>query len=119
MAADDEGGWQWLEVGGDVRDRFGGFGEEGAHRCRGFHGDTNRVAGSDGGGAEEQPRAPARGSRELPVSVRSSGWCWEVRRGTRAVVCGSSMMASMTALWRQQAEEEERVAPGVRGVLLL
>jgi hypothetical protein len=29
----------------------------------------------DGGRAEEQPTVPARGSRELTASVRSSGWC--------------------------------------------
>jgi hypothetical protein len=58
-----------------------GFGEEGAHRSRGFHSGANRVAGSDGGGVEEQARAPASGSRELPVSVRSSRRCREVRMG--------------------------------------
>jgi hypothetical protein len=50
-----------------------GFGEEGARRSRGFHGGTNRVAGSDGGGAEEQPRVPTMGSWELMALVRSLG----------------------------------------------
>jgi hypothetical protein len=49
----------------------------------GFHDGANRVVGSDNGGAEEQPRAPARGSREHPASVRSLGRCREVQRGGR------------------------------------
>jgi hypothetical protein len=58
-----------------VTDRFGSWREGRAHRSRGFHGGTNRVVGSDGGGVEEQMRAPTRRSRELPTSVRSSGRC--------------------------------------------
>jgi hypothetical protein len=45
----------------------------------------------DGGRAEEQPTVPARGSRELTASVRSSGWCQGVWRGTGAAVHGGSM----------------------------
>jgi hypothetical protein len=52
---------------------LGGFRGEGAHRSRGFHSGANRPVGCDGGGAEEQPRAPARWSRELTVSVRRFG----------------------------------------------
>jgi hypothetical protein len=36
-----------------VANRFGGRREGRAHRSGGFHGDTNRAAGSDGGGVEE------------------------------------------------------------------
>jgi hypothetical protein len=46
-----------------------GSSKQGVPRCR-----KNRAAGSDGGGTEEQPRAPTRGSRELTASVRSLGW---------------------------------------------
>jgi hypothetical protein len=95
---------------------FGGSGRK-AHRIMGFHDGANRVVGSDNGGAEEQPRAPARGSREHPASVRSLGRCREVQRGGGAVVCGGSMTASTAAQWQQQTTEEKRVAP--RGVLLL
>jgi hypothetical protein len=66
------------EQAGRVADWFGGHREGRADRSGGFHGGANRVAGSDGGVAEEQPRAPTRRSRELPASVRSSGWCREV-----------------------------------------
>jgi hypothetical protein len=43
---------------------------------------------------EEQPRVPARGSREFTVSVRSSGRCQGVWRRTGAAVHGGSSMAS-------------------------
>jgi hypothetical protein len=76
---------------------------------QGFHDGANRAVGSDGGGTKEQPRAPARGLRELLASVRSSGRCWEVR-GTDVAVRGGSMTASMATQWWQQAEEE-RVPP--------
>jgi hypothetical protein len=56
-----------------VTDRFGGRREGRAHWSGGFHNYVNRAARSDAGGAEEQPRALARRSRELPASVRSLG----------------------------------------------
>jgi hypothetical protein len=37
-------------------------------------GGSVRPERNDGGGEEEQPKAPASRSRELPASVRSSGW---------------------------------------------
>jgi hypothetical protein len=77
-----------------VTDRFGVRREGRAHRSGGFHSGANWVVGSDGGGAEEQPRAPARRSRELPASVWSSGQCRQVRRGTGAAFRGSSTMAA-------------------------
>jgi hypothetical protein len=49
----------------------------------GVHSGANRAVGSDGGGAEEQPRASARGSRELTASVQSSGGVGEFRGGPR------------------------------------
>jgi hypothetical protein len=82
------------EQAGRVADRIGDRREGRAHRSRVFYSGANRVAGSDSGGAEEQPRALARGWRELPALVQSSGWCRKVRRGTGAVVCGGSMMAA-------------------------
>jgi hypothetical protein len=39
-----------------------------------IRGGSIRPERNDGGGVEEQPRAPARRSGELPASVRSSGW---------------------------------------------
>jgi hypothetical protein len=72
------------------------------------------VARSDGGGAEEQPRAPARRSRELSASVQ----CQELRRGTGAAVHDGSTMASTAAQWWQQAAVEERVAPWGEVLLL-
>jgi hypothetical protein len=48
---------------------------------------------------QEQPRVPARGSREFTASVRSSGQCRGVQRGTRLAVHGGSMLASMAAQW--------------------
>jgi hypothetical protein len=41
---------------------------------RAVHGGSVRPSRNSGGEAEEQPRAPARRSGELPASVRSSGW---------------------------------------------
>jgi hypothetical protein len=46
---------------------------------------------------EEQPRVPARGSREFMKLVRSSGRSQGVRRGTEKVVHGVSTTASMAA----------------------
>jgi hypothetical protein len=54
-------------------DLGGGAGEEGVHRSKGFH----------GGGAKEQPRASAKGSRELTTSMRSSGRCQGSSEGDR------------------------------------
>jgi hypothetical protein len=98
-------------------DRICGRREGRAHRSRGFHG-VNRAAGSNGGGAEEQLRASARGSRELPASVRSSGWCQEVRRWTGAAVHGGSMMVAQRCSGGEGAEEEKGLFTG-GGVLLL
>jgi hypothetical protein len=70
------------EQAGRVADRFGSRREGRAHWSEGFDGSANRTAGSDGGGAEEQPRAPVRRSRELPASVRSSGGVREFRGGS-------------------------------------
>jgi hypothetical protein len=81
-----------------VVDRFGGWREGRAYQSGGFHGGANWVMWSDGGGAEEQPRALARSSRELPASVWTSGWCREVWRGTGAAVHDGSTMASMAAI---------------------
>jgi hypothetical protein len=46
---------------------------------------------------EEQPRVPTRGSREFTASVRSSGRCRGVQRGTRVAVRSGSMIASTVA----------------------
>jgi hypothetical protein len=77
------------EQAGGVTDRFGGRREGRAHRSERFH----------GGGAEEQPRASPRGSRELPASVQSSGRCQGVRRGT-----GVTFHGSMMAQWWRRGE---------------
>jgi hypothetical protein len=58
---------------------------------------VNRVAGSDGGGAEEQPRAPATVLRELLTTVQSLGCRWEGKRGTGVAVHGGSTTASSVA----------------------
>jgi hypothetical protein len=50
------------EQAGGVTDRFGRQ-REGGHWSGGFHGGSNRVEWSDGGGAEEQPRASAQRSQ--------------------------------------------------------
>jgi hypothetical protein len=50
------------EQAGRVADRFGGRREGRAHRSGGFNGGANQAVGSDGGGAEEQLRAPTRRS---------------------------------------------------------
>jgi hypothetical protein len=93
-----------------VADRICGRREGRAHRNRGFHG-VNRAAGSDGGGAEEQLRASARGSRELPASVRSSGWCQEVH--------GGSMMVAQRCSGGEGAEEEKGLFTGGGGGVVL
>jgi hypothetical protein len=49
---------------------------------------------------EEQPRVPARGSREFTASVRRLGRCQGVWRGTGVAVHGGSMTASTAAHWR-------------------
>jgi hypothetical protein len=95
------------EQAGRVADRIGGRRDGRAHRSRGFHGGINRAVGSDGGGAEEQPRVPARESRELPASVQSSGWCREVQRGVGAVVRSGSTMAARWSSGGKGAEEEK------------
>jgi hypothetical protein len=51
---------------------------------------------------EEQPRGPARGSREFMASVWSSGRCQGVQRGTGAVVHSGSMMASTAVQWQRR-----------------
>jgi hypothetical protein len=51
---------------------------------------------------EEQPRGPARGSREFTASVWSSGRCQGVQRGTGAVVHSGSMTASTTVQWQRR-----------------
>jgi hypothetical protein len=61
---------------------------------------------------EEQPRVPARGSREFTASVRSSRGCQGVRRGTRVADHGGSMTASMAAQWQRRGGGGKRVAPG-------
>jgi hypothetical protein len=73
-----------------VPDWIGGRREGRAHRSRVFHGSANRAVESDSGGAEEQLRAPARGSRDLLASVRSSGRCQEVQWGIGVAVHGGS-----------------------------
>jgi hypothetical protein len=72
------GGGVVEEQAGRVADRIGGR----------IHGGANRAVGSDGGGADEQPRAPARRSRELSASVRSLRRCQGARRGTGVAVHG-------------------------------
>jgi hypothetical protein len=57
---------------------------------------------------EEQPRVPARGSSEFTASVRSSGQCRGVWRGTGAAVRGGSTMASMTAQWRRRGRRRKK-----------
>jgi hypothetical protein len=105
------------EQAGWVADRFGGRREGRAHQKGGFHGGANRAEGSDDGGVEEQPRASARRSRELPVSVRSSGRCRGVWRGTGVVFHGGSMMAARGHSGGEGAEEEKGCSRG--GVFFL
>jgi hypothetical protein len=100
-----------------VVDQFGGRREGRAHRSGGFHDGANRAVGSDGGGAEEQPRAPARRSRELPTLVRSLGWCRGVQRGTRVAFRDGSTMVAQWHSGGEGAEEEKGCSRG--GVLLL
>jgi hypothetical protein len=68
--------------------------------------------GNDGGGAEEQLRALARGSRELMASVRSSGRCQGVQRGTGAAVHGGSMTAARRRSGSEWAEQENGLFTG-------
>jgi hypothetical protein len=95
-------------VGVDSGNWFGGFEEEGAHRSRGFHGGTIRVAESGGGGVEAQLRAPARWSRGLTTSVQSLGRCRGGQIGTRVAVHSGSATTSkvgfgaMQGQWRGQ-----------------
>jgi hypothetical protein len=56
------------------RGAWGGVETVGGGLERAVHGGLVRPERNGGGGAEEQPRAPARRSGELPTSVRSSGW---------------------------------------------
>jgi hypothetical protein len=60
---------------------------------------------------EEQPRVPARGSREFTASVQSSGRCWGVHRGTKVSVRSGSTTASTAAQWWQRGGRGRRVTP--------
>jgi hypothetical protein len=84
-----------LVVGGDSRNWFWGFGEEGAHQSRGFHGGAIRAAGSSGGGTEGQLGAPTRWSRGLTALVRILGRCRWGRRGIEEAFCGGSTTAAV------------------------
>jgi hypothetical protein len=72
------------------------------------------VAGSNGGGAEEQPRALARGSRELTTSVRSSGRCRGLQRGRGS---GSWWLndSNTTVQWRRWGGGGKMVGHGGGG----
>jgi hypothetical protein len=64
---------------------------------------------------EEQSRVSTRGAREFTASVRSSGRCRGVQRGTRAAVHGGSTMTSTVAQWRQRGWRKKGRSTGEGG----
>jgi hypothetical protein len=71
------------------------------------HGGSVRPERNGGGGAEEQPRAPARRLRSLLASVWSSGRCRGVWRVTVPAFHGGSTMAAWRCSGSEGAEEEK------------